>query len=98
MTSKFEKIDNFRKNLNFAVTGQKKGKNSIFFLITKICIKNNILTNFHISFITFFEEIINFSIFGHFVLDNRENGRFCSTAPQELSRKSKNMLRMNLKF
>ena len=44
-----------------------------------------ILTNFHI-YMTFFEEIMNFSIFGRFgrfVLDNSENGRFCSTMTRE---------------
>ena len=67
--------------MNFAVTGAKMAKIEKFVKITKICIKTIILTNFHI-YMTFFEEIMNFSIFARFVLDNRENGRFCSTMPR----------------
>ena len=47
---------------------------------------------------SFFEEIVNFSIFAHFVLDNVENGRFSSTMTQKGPRKSKNMSRVTLKL
>ena len=61
----------------------KKGqKNNFFFKNYKKCIDSINLTNFHI-YMSFFEEIVNFSIFAHFVLDNVENGRFCSTMTQK---------------
>ena len=77
----------------------KKGKKTTTkkFKIIKICIETINLTNFHI-YMSFFEEIVNFSIFAHFVLDNVENGRFCSTMTQKGPRKSKNMSRVTLKF
>ena len=45
-----------------------------------------------------FEEIVNFSIFAHFVLDNVENGHFCSTMTRKGPRKSENMSRVTLIF
>ena len=79
---KSEKIEHFRKKTEFCGHRAKNGQNQKIKKNYKICIKTIMLTNFHI-YITFFEEIMNFSIFAHFVLDNRENQRFCSTTPRE---------------
>ena len=90
---------NIRKTwkIEFCVQRGKKVPKSIFFLITKICIETINLAYFHI-YMSFFEKITNFSIFSHFVLDNVENGRFCSTITQKGLRKSKNMSLVTLKF